>query len=277
MPKKPSSNELLELNARKPARTMATIPSRVHQALQNGWIESKNLVEWLSVDRGKLLEVVAAENDVEWNKQAYCERASQEKKLSALKQSKIVGALLCDKLKPGDRNYTLLSTHPSDIVRECTAFVIGRKTDLPFKRKLAWIKLHADDPNPGVREVAWFALRDQVIAELDLAIDCLIPFTGSRSERLRRYASEITRPCGVWAAHIPALKNDPQLGLKLLEPLRSDSSKYVRDSVANWLNDASKTQPTWVQAVVDRWLVESPTRETKAIVKRGCRSIRATS
>jgi 3-methyladenine DNA glycosylase AlkC len=153
------------------------------------------------------------------------------------------------------------------------AFVVGLKESVSFQKKLAWIKPFADDPNPGLREVAWFALRNQVIAELDTAITKLVPWTGSRSERLRRYASEITRPCGVWAAHIPALKAQPELALPLLEPLKADDSKYVRDSVANWLNDASKSQPAWVRSVTKRWLKESPCQETAAIVKRGLRTL----
>jgi 3-methyladenine DNA glycosylase AlkC len=116
-------------------------------------------------------------------------------------------------------------------------------------------------------------MRDQVILELESAIECLVPWTGSRSERLRRYASEITRPCGVWAAHVPQLKETPEMGLSILEPLRDDDSKYVRDSVANWLNDASKSQPGWVRSVVKRWMKESPSKNTAAISKRALRSL----
>ena len=85
---------------------------------------------------------------------------------------------------------------------------------------------------------------------------------------------EGTRPRGVWTSHIESLKRDPSLGLVLLEPVRSDASPYVRNAVANWLNDASKSRPDWVQQVCQRWTAESPTRETAWVVQRSLRTLR---
>ena len=274
MLKAPTSEQLANWLSRKPARRMSEIPSDVQVALDRGWIESKNLVEWLSVDRLKLANEIV--RDLELPKEVDRQLAKLPK-LLALKQSLAIGRLLADSISLGDSHFQSLSTHRSDIVREWSAVLIGAKADVPLKKQLAWIKPLADDENPGVREIAWIALRNRVIAELESAIDCLIPWTGSRRERLRRFASEITRPRGVWAAHIPQLKITPELGLPILEPLRADSSKYVRDSVANWLNDASKTSRPWVLKITDRWTRESPHEETSLIVKRALRTIRKTS
>ncbi len=250
---------------------MAEVPHEVRLALDEGWIESKNLVEWLGVDRKKLAKGVALEfgfgKDVQ---QALAKLPAA----SALKQSFAIGRLLSESLELGDSAFQALTKHRSDIVREWVAVLIGAVEHVPLKKRLAWIKPLADDENQGVREVAWIALRTRVIDELENAIDCLVPWTGSRRERLRRYASEISRPCGVWAAHIPRLKQSPEMGLPILEPLRADESKYVRDSVANWLNDASKSRGLWVQEIASRWAKESACRETELILKRALRTLK---
>ena len=73
-------------------------------------------------------------------------------------------------------------------------------------------------------------------------------------------------------AHAP-LKAQPWRGLPLLEPLRADASRYVQNSVANWLNDAAKTQPAWVREVCERWSRGKAPAATLYIVRRAQRSI----
>lgn len=271
MIKTPSNDQLEAWNSRTPARRMAEVPDEIRDALNRGWIETKNLVEWLGVDRKQLAKSVIQEIGLGKDLQ---QPLVELPVASALKQSFAIGILLAKSIELGDSSFQGLTKHRSDIVREWSAVLIGSVEDVPLKKRLAWVKPLADDENPGVREVAWIALRNRVIGELDGAIDCLVPWTGSRRERLRRYASEITRPCGVWAAHIPRLKVTPELGLPILEPLRADESKYVRDSVANWLNDASKTRGPWVREVASRWSNESACPETELILKRALRTLR---
>lgn len=76
---------------------------------------------------------------------------------------------------------------------------------------------------------------------------------------------------GVWCKHTEMLEQNPALGLPILEPLKSDYSKYARNSVGNWLNDASKTQSGFVRKLCRRW--ESETKETKYIVKKTLRTV----
>jgi 3-methyladenine DNA glycosylase AlkC len=131
----------------------------------------------------------------------------------------------------------------------------------------------AADPHFGVREIAWMAVRDEIAADVAGAVGLLQPWALHADANIRRFASEATRPRGVWCAQIEALKQQPWRGLSLLEPLRADPSRYVQNSVANWLNDAAKTQPDWVREICGRWSRESPGAATTYIVRRGQRSL----
>ena len=242
-------------------------------ALSRGWIESKNLVEWLSVDRRILLDGLSVELNIDLSPTLRALIEDREP-LSPLQLSKRIAIELATIISPNDERFKSLEQHKSDVAREWGALIVGHWESMTFARRLAWIKPFAINPNPGTREIAWMALRAYVAQDPENTISKLIPWTGSRNDRIRRYASEITRPCGVWCTHIDRLKKEPQLGIELLEPLRSDESLYVRNSVANWLNDASKYSPDWVLDITHRWERESPTQQTKYIVKRALRTLR---
>jgi 3-methyladenine DNA glycosylase AlkC len=166
-----------------------------------------------------------------------------------------------------------LARHPSDTVRGWACFMVGAAQDMDLAARLAAIRPYADDPHFGVREWAWLAVRPHLAADLQNAIALLAAWTPDPSERVRRFASESIRPRGVWCAHMVALKQRPDLALPVLEPLRADPSGYVQDSVGNWLNDASKDRPDWVQALCARWLAGHPPQETQRICRRALRSI----
>jgi 3-methyladenine DNA glycosylase AlkC len=274
MPEQQKQLDIESIRDRRPARRIIEIPEQVMQALSEGFVSTMNLVEWLASDRKRLLASILERIDLKFNAEAQQLWTAELTSQSALKQSFAIGRWLATRVEVGGDAWRLLSTHPSDIVREWSAIVVGLADDLTFARKLAWIKPFADDEHSGLREIAWLALRADVIRNPVHAIKCLVPWTGSRNERLRRYASEITRPRGVWTSHIQQLKEQPELGLPILEPLLADDSKYVRNSVGNWLNDASKSQPEWVQATTNRWLAESPSLHTQAIAKRALRSLK---
>jgi 3-methyladenine DNA glycosylase AlkC len=261
------------LAQRSPAPRQREIPADVLDALSRGWIESKNLVEWLSVDRRILLDGLSVELNIDLSPTLRALIEDREP-LSPLQLSKRIAIELATIISPNDERFKSLEQHKSDVAREWGALIVGHWESMTFARRLAWIKPFAINPNPGTREIAWMALRAYVAQAPENTISKLIPWTGSRNDRIRRYASEITRPCGVWCTHIDRLKKEPQLGIELLEPLRSDESLYVRNSVANWLNDASKYSPDWVLDITHRWERESPTQQTKYIVKRALRTLR---
>lgn len=261
------------LSNRKPARKMVDVPSEVHAALSAGLVSTKNLTEWLSLDRQRLLATVCDELGFKLSDSLNDLWTETLLNQSALKQSFAIGKWLSSRCKVGDVLWRHLNTHKSDVVREWSAIIIGFSENMTFARKLAWVKPIADDENAGLREIAWMALRADVALDPEASIRCLEPWTGSRNERVRRFASEITRPCGVWTSHIPLLKEKPALATSILVPLKEDESKYVRDSVGNWLNDASKSSPEWVRAITTEWLASTSSPYTKAIVKRGLRTL----
>jgi 3-methyladenine DNA glycosylase AlkC len=269
-----SSQQINSLSARVPARRLADVSSEVREVLAEGLLETKNLTEWLAVDRPHLATCVFSRfSHCDWWPELRKEiKASSH--LSALKFSLWIGQRLATFVHPQDDLWQTLAKHPSDVVREWAACIVGYRSDLTLKEKMIRIRPMADDPNAGLREVAWMALRGDVARDPTKSIKPLLAWTTEKSDRLRRYSSEITRPCGVWCAHIGLLKSKPEIGLPILEKLKMDSSKYVRDSVANWLNDASKTQPDFVLEVTARWKKECQSPNTDKIILRALRTIR---
>lgn len=246
---------------------MADVDAATLARLNAGEIESVTLAEILSVDFAALLRTVSPRAA----KQVPSPLAGGEGGLGVTRRMEMVASALVG--THGHEAIDLCIGHPSDSVRGWAAYAIGHIDGLSLKKRLSLIRPLADDPNSGVREWAWIGLRPRVAADLDQALELLLPWTIARSANIRRYASEITRPRGVWCAHLDTLKRDPKPGLAILEPLNADPTKYVQDSVANWLNDASKSNPAWVQRVCAAWLRKSPTRETERICRRALRSI----
>lgn len=229
---------------------------------------ASNLTECLAVDFAELMQAAVPQVDADAVAALRAQAATGISKRMAAAAHLLQEGLGRDAFKK-------LRNHRSDTVRGWACFMVGAMPDLSLKQRLALIRPLADDAHFGVREWAWLAVRPQLAAELDAAVELLCPWTADASERVRRFASESLRPRGVWCAHIAALKADPARALPLLEPLRADPAVYVQDSVANWLNDASKDQPEWVREICARWSKGTPAEATQRICKRALRSIGA--
>jgi 3-methyladenine DNA glycosylase AlkC len=254
----------------KPARGAARLKDvtlELKQALEQGSVQSRTLMEALAMDFAALLrnldDGAYQLNLIE--AQAGVTRRMQQA-ASALHQR--FGAAMVRKF----------ANHPSDTVRGWAVYGLALQPELTVPELLHAVQPFADDGHFGVREWAWLAVRPQLVAQLEPAISALHAWTAHVSPNVRRFASEALRPRGVWCSHIEIFKSTPSLGLPLLSPLRADSAKYVQDSVANWLNDASKHQPDWVRELCAQWGAEhagNTPAATRYIIKRALRSIGA--
>ena len=262
---------------RKGSTTTSGVPKEVRALLDLGLIETVNLAEWLVVDQESLARNLFQNENWNFLLKPLEDSFRLMKIKTAPKKMEVLGMVLAQGFPtkaPFENALRRLKEHRSDIVRSWACFMIGKRSGLSLQESLKRIQPLAADKNMSVREAAWLAIRPRIITQLGESLRLLMGFSLHRDANIRRFASEITRPRGVWCNHISALKDNPELGLLLLEPLRCDDSIYVRNSVGNWLNDASKTKPGWAQDLCKRWEKESPTKETAYIIRRGLRTLR---
>lgn len=263
---------------RKGARRMSEIPPDVLAALNEGREETITLVEWLAVDMARLAGAVVPALRLGPAAEASLIAAAQNlAKEPVTVRTRGMGAAIHAHLETHPMRGTALdalASHRSDLVRSWAAYARMADPAPDLETRLATMLRFASDPHMGVRETAWDALRPHLAAELPKALGLLGAWVRDGDHRVRRCAVEATRPRGVWTFHLRPLVADPAPGLPLLEPLRADPSDYVRRSVANWLNDASKSHPDWVRAVCGRWLRESGAKETAWIANHATRTLR---
>lgn len=260
---------------RKGYARKSLIPKEIQERLNQGHLPSANLVEWLSIDQKKLLKTWLQEQDAYELEAMLLKQVATSNTQSVLQQVHLIAKALHGYLNKDSyaHLWSSMIAHNSDMVRCWAAFCV------PFNNKelaqsVEAMRRFACDTHFAVREIAWLALRNEVVANLREALDCLTQYTADTNENMRRFISEITRPRGVWCKHIAELKQNPDIGLVLLESLRADPSRYVQNSVANWLNDASKTQPEWVKILTQRWQQQSNVPATHYIIKRALRTMR---
>ncbi|HHY0050369.1 TPA: DNA alkylation repair protein [Clostridioides difficile] len=116
-----------------------------------------------------------------------------------------------------------------------------------------------------------FAVRAFIIKDEERMMAQMRKWSKHKSEHVRRLASEGCRPQLPWGQAISKFKKDPTLVLPILEQLKTDTSTYVQKSVANNLNDISKTHPDLVISIAKDWYGKN--KSTNWIVKHGCRTL----
>lgn len=243
------------------ARRPADVPSEVRALLEAGAEQTSNLMEQIALDQGVLLGSVLPS----------AIRHADELRVPKLTERMWAGGRVLLESQ-GIEGIHLARTWDSDTARSWGAMAVGLAPDIGLEERLALARKYASDDHFAVREWAWIAVRGHIADELTPALALLSEWSRDSDPLIRRFASESTRPRGVWCSHIAALKADPELAINLLEPLHSDPARYVQLSVGNWLNDAAKTRPDWTSSICRRWAL-SNNAATRAILKRGQRSL----
>jgi 3-methyladenine DNA glycosylase AlkC len=263
------------LKQRKGAFRIALIPPEVLEALNDGLLETVNLNEFLALELPRLARNVAGHVGLDPASERLVDTFAMLSAFKPMQRHGHISRALYDlTAQHAERDAVAhrLATHPSDVARSwATQWITLSGLALPGQ--LEAVRRFAADAHFGVREMAWMAVRDATIGSLDEALALLQPWVTDEDPNMRRFASELTRPRGVWCAQVERLKAEPWLGLPLLEPLKADPSRYVQNSVANWLNDASRTQAQWVAQTCARWLEESDAPQTAYIVRRALRTL----
>lgn len=261
------------MNQRKGARRMADIPPEILDAISEGRMATVNLVEFLAADLQRLLPAVASHIGLDTGSAAIRQTITRIPTIAPMQRHWAIARFLFTEIAGNATACRELAAHTSDIARQWAALFAGLRPDLSLSERLAAARPFATDTHFAVREMAWLAVRDAVAVDALAAIDLLSPWVSDPDPNLRRFASELTRPRGVWCRHLEILRQNPEPGLRLLEPLRADPARYVQDSVANWLNDASRDHPDWTRSITARWLAESQTVATRHICRRACRTL----
>jgi 3-methyladenine DNA glycosylase AlkC len=260
---------------RKGARSIKDIPFNILAQLNNGEIETVNLMEWLAIDPQKLLYNILAQLDRNkyYTPIIAAIELLRKKTINTINETIGQGLFEQANIYKDKELFTILATHKADAVRCWACYCISKNKKLSLNETLKKIKIFAADTHFGVREIAWLSVRPIIAENVTESISILSTWTASTDENIRRFASEATRPRGVWCEHIGILKEQPQLALDILKQLQNDSAKYVQDSVGNWLNDASKTAPAFVLNICKQWGKESKTKATAYILKKAMRTI----
>ena len=118
---------------------------------------------------------------------------------------------------------------------------------------------------------AEFAVRPYIVADQERALKTLLHWTTDGDEKVRRLASEGSRPRLPWGMRLSSLVRDPSPTAAIIEALKDDESVFVRRSVANHLNDITKDHPEFVLRLLESWDLER--EHLRWIAKHACRTL----
>ncbi len=116
-----------------------------------------------------------------------------------------------------------------------------------------------------------FAIRPFILQNPQKTIAQMLAWSKHEHYCVRRLASEGCRPKLPWAQKLQFLIEDPTEIFPILENLKTDDSDFVRKSVANNLNDISKSQPEKILTFAAENI--GKTKNTDKILKHALRTL----
>lgn len=145
------------LKTRKGAPRRSEISDEVLQALNEGKIETVNLVEWLAIDMSVLLRNILTE--IDWQEQIghIYHQSLKIQDQGITKRLKGIGEMLFLALEKDEKRagiFEFLASHTSDMVRAWAAFSIAADQALSLPQRLEIMRMFAADSSVSVRECA---------------------------------------------------------------------------------------------------------------------------
>jgi 3-methyladenine DNA glycosylase AlkC len=119
---------------------------------------------------------------------------------------------------------------------------------------------------------AEFAIRPFLLHDSDKTLRQMTRWSKHRDWRVRRLASEGTRPRLPWGKQITQFIKDPSDIVPILNALYDDTNLVVRRSVANNLNDISKDHPELAAKLATDWL-SNKSEAAQWTAKHGLRTL----
>ena len=117
-----------------------------------------------------------------------------------------------------------------------------------------------------------FAIRPFILKHPDITLPRLLNWTSHRDWRVRRLASEGSRPRLPWGIQLKPFIENPSFVIGILNQLYNDSNLVVRRSVANNLNDIAKDNPADALETAQHWW-DCGDETARWTVRHGLRSL----
>lgn len=166
-----------------------------------------------------------------------------------------------------------LLAHPDPRIRGYAAHLVPQMYSGDLPSIIKGLKLTGVCEGAWVQELSQSLLHALTVKHgLDAVLSLVKDWVNDRDPNVRRLVIEALRPRGVMCPHISELKADPSILKPLLTTLLDDPSLYVRNAVANNLNDISRDHPDLLLKWCQEWYM--PTNPERSwVIDRALRTL----